>query len=52
MDQIIELLVSQACGGMRIDAFLSANTEYSRSRVSALMLEGVMRVDGEAQAKH
>ena len=51
MDQIIELLVSQACGGMRIDAFLSANTEYSRSRVSALMLEGAVRVDGEVQAK-
>lgn len=51
MDQIIELMVSQACGGMRIDAFLSANTEFSRSRVSALMLEGAVRVDGEVQAK-
>ena len=51
MDQIIELMVSQACGGMRIDAFLSANTEFSRSRVSALMLEEAVRVDGEVQAK-
>lgn len=51
MDQIIELMVSQACGGMRIDAFLSANTEFSRSRVSALMIEGAVRVDGEVQAK-
>lgn len=51
MNQIIELMVSQACGGMRIDAFLSANTEFSRSRVSALMLEGAVRVDGEVQAK-
>ena len=37
MDQIVELIVSHACGGMRIDAFLSANTEFSRSRVSALI---------------
>ena len=51
MDQIIELLVAQQNDGMRIDAYLRANTEFSRSRVSSLMLEGAIRVDGEVQVK-
>ena len=51
MDQIIELLVTEQNDGMRIDAYLRANTEFSRSRVSALMLEGAIAVDGVVQIK-
>lgn len=51
MDQIIELLVTEKDDGMRIDAYLRANTEFSRSRVSALMLEGAIAVDGVVQIK-
>jgi len=51
MDQMIELLVSEQNDGMRIDAYLRANTEFSRSRVSALMLEGAVCVEGEVQVK-
>lgn len=51
MDQIIELTVEQADDGMRIDAYLRAHTELSRSRVSALMLEEAVSVDGEVQVK-
>lgn len=51
MDQIIELSVEQADDGMRIDAYLRAHTELSRSRVSALMLEGSVTVNGEVQIK-
>ena len=51
MDQMIELLVTQENDGMRIDAYLRANTEFSRSRVSSLMLEGAIFVDGQVQVK-
>lgn len=51
MDQIIELTVEKADDGTRIDAYLRAHTELSRSRVSALMLEGAVSVDGEVQDK-
>ncbi len=51
MDQIIELSVEQADDGTRIDAYLRAHTELSRSRVSALMLEGSVTVNGEVQIK-
>ena len=51
MDQMVELEVTQDNDGMRIDAYLRANTEFSRSRVSALMLEGAVFVDGEVQIK-
>jgi len=51
VDQIIELLVTEPNDGMRIDAYLRANTEFSRSRVSALMLEGAIAVDGVVQVK-
>ena len=51
MDQIIELTVDPQDDGMRIDAYLRAHTEFSRSRVSALMLEGAICVDGEVQVK-
>ena len=51
MDQTLELIVTEQHDGMRIDAYLRANTEFSRSRVSNLMLEGAISVDGEVQAK-
>ena len=51
MDQIIELTVDPQDDGMRIDAYLRAHTEFSRSRVSALILEGAICVDGEVQVK-
>ena len=51
MDQIIELTVAPEDDGARIDAYLRAQTEFSRSRISALMLEGAVSVDGEVQAK-
>lgn len=51
MDQIIELTVAPEDDGARIDAYLRAQTEFSRSRISALMLEGAVSVDGEVQVK-
>lgn len=51
MDEMIELTVAQADDGMRIDAYLRANTELSRSRVSTLMLEGAVSVEGQVQSK-
>ncbi len=51
MDQIIELIVAEQDDGMRIDAYLRANTEFSRSRVSTLMLEGAVSVDDDVQVK-
>lgn len=51
MDQIIELIVAARDDGMRIDAYLRANTEFSRSRVSTLMLEGAVSVDDDVQVK-
>ncbi|MGN0775638.1 MAG: RluA family pseudouridine synthase [Candidatus Ventricola sp.] len=51
MDQIIELTVEQVDDGSRIDAYLRAHTEFSRSRISSLMLEGAVSVDGAVQVK-
>lgn len=51
MDQIIELTVLPQDDGLRIDAYLSVNTEYSRSRIAALMQEGAVCVDGRVQTK-
>lgn len=51
MDQIIELTVESQDEGTRIDAYLRAHTELSRSRISSLILEGALAVDGEAQCK-
>jgi len=51
MNQVVELTVAAQDDGMRIDAYLRANTEFSRSRVSALMLEGAVSVEGEVQSK-
>lgn len=51
MERIIELTVAPEDDGTRIDAYLCVRTEFSRSRISALMLEGAVSVDGKAQAK-
>lgn len=51
MDQIIELTVAASDSGMRIDAYLRANTELSRSRLSALIQEGAIIVNGTAENK-
>lgn len=51
MNQIIDLLVDQPCNGMRIDAYLRENTEFSRSRIAALMSEGAVCTDGKVQMK-
>ena len=46
MDQIIELYPQEADHDTRIDAYLRTHTEFSRSRVSALILEGAVTVNG------
>ena len=46
MDQIIELYPQETDHDTRIDAYLRAHTEFSRSRVSALILEGAVSVNG------
>jgi len=51
MDQIIELTVAASDSGMRIDAYLRANTELSRSRLSALIQEGAIRVNDSVENK-
>ena len=51
MDQSIELIVSQQDDGKRIDAYLRENTEFSRSRIAALMAECAIEVEGKAQMK-
>ena len=44
MDQSIELIVAQQDDGKRIDAYLRENTDFSRSRIAALMAEGAVKV--------
>ena len=51
MDQMIELIVARQHDGMRIDAYLRENTEFSRSRISALMQEEAVLVEGKVQIK-
>lgn len=46
MKQIIELYPKEEDAGTRIDAYLRANTELSRSRVSSLILEGAVTANG------
>jgi len=43
MNETVELIVEPQESGMRIDAYLSANTEISRSRVALLIQEGFVR---------
>ena len=49
MDDIIELTVEDHEAGVRINAYLRAHTELSRSRIAALMQEGARTVDGQTQ---
>lgn len=51
MDQIIHLTVEPQDAGTRIDAYLRAHTELSRSRISSLILEGALKVNSEVQTK-
>lgn len=51
MNQIIELTVAQEDTNTRIDAYLSAHTELSRSRIASLMQEGAVCVDGKTAVK-
>lgn len=51
MDEMIRLSVSEQDAGMRIDAYLRANTELSRSRISALIQEGALHVNGNMELK-
>lgn len=46
MDQIIELYPLDEDTGTRIDAYLRSHTEFSRSRLSAMILEGAISVNG------
>jgi len=51
MEQLIELTVGQHDDGTRLDAWISANTEFSRSRAAALMEDGAVAVEGKMIAK-
>lgn len=51
MDQIIERICPEDADGVRADIFLAGNTELSRSRVSALITDGAMRIDGVIELK-
>ena len=46
MDQIIELYPLDEDTGTRIDAYLRSHTEFSRSRLSAMILESAISVNG------
>jgi len=51
MDDVIELIVSEQDSGMRIDAYLSARTDLSRSRVAGMIQEGFVCADGKVLTK-
>lgn len=51
MEEKIELRASAQDAGTRIDAYLRANTELSRSRIAALIQEGALSVDGRMEVK-
>ena len=51
MEEILELFVGDADKGIRLDAYLSANTEYTRSRIAALIQDGAVYADGKAVTK-
>ena len=46
MEQQIEIIVEEKDDGTRVDAYLREHTTFSRSRVSALIQEGALRIDG------
>ncbi len=51
MEQIIELIVEAQDDSKRVDAYLREHTEFSRSRVSALIQEGALRIGDEVEIK-
>ena len=51
MDDIIELIVSEEEAGERVDAYLRRKTELSRSRISEMILGGMLSVNGKEQLK-
>lgn len=51
MNETLELIVAPQDAGMRIDAYLNANTEFSRSRAAALIQEGLVSVSGKVISK-
>jgi len=51
MNDTLELIVSPEDAGMRIDAYLNANTEYSRSRAAALIQDGLVCAGGKVVSK-
>lgn len=51
MEDILELLVCDADAGMRMDAYLSSNTDFTRSRIASLIQEGAVTADGKVLIK-
>lgn len=51
MEDILELLVCDADAGMRMDAYLSTNTDFTRSRIASLIQEGAVTADGKVLIK-
>ena len=51
MNETLELIVAPQEAGMRIDAYLNANTAYSRSRAAALIQEGFVSAGGKTVLK-
>ena len=51
MEQVIELIVDSQNDGKRVDAYLRENTTFSRSRISALIQDGALRISGELELK-
>ena len=51
MEQIIELVVDAQNDGKRVDAYLRENTTFSRSRLSALIQDGALRISDELELK-
>jgi len=51
MNETIELIVMPHEEGMRIDAYLSANTDMSRSRAAALIQDGLVKDENKLLTK-
>lgn len=49
--KVVELVVSEECAGERLDRFLAARTEWSRSQLRARIDAGDVLVDGQPPAK-
>lgn len=51
MEDILELLVCDEDAGIRLDTYLSAKTEFTRSRIAAMIQEGAVTADGKTVTK-